>query len=64
MLKQLGINVVSETAVNGDLKKSFKKIINTAFYINDNNSTEVKKELIERISKMLWVEVSVEIVAK
>jgi hypothetical protein len=63
-VKQLGINVVSDRAVNGDLKKSFKQIINTPFYINDNNSTEVKKELIERISKMLGVEITVEIVAK
>jgi hypothetical protein len=63
-VKQLGINVVSDTAINGDLKKSFKQIINTPFYINDNNSTEVKKELLERISKMLRMEITVEIVAK
>jgi superfamily II DNA or RNA helicase len=63
-VKQLGINVVSDTAINGDLKKSFKQIINTPFYINDNNSTEVKKELLERISKMLRMEIIVEIVAK
>lgn len=58
-----GISIISDKADNG-LKKEFKPILNTPFYINSNNSTEAKKMLIEKIAKMLRTEIKVEIVAK
>jgi len=58
-----GISIISDKADNG-LKKEFKPILNTPFYINSNNSTEAKKKLIEKIAKMLSTEIKVEILPK
>ncbi|MEI9955019.1 MAG: hypothetical protein WDM90_01575 [Ferruginibacter sp.] len=58
-----GISIISDKADNG-LEKEFKRISNTPFYINSNNSTEAKKKLIEKISRMLRIEIKVEIMAK
>ncbi len=58
-----GMSIISDKADNG-LKKEFRRIPNTTFYINSNNSTDAKKKLIEKISKMLRMEIKVEIVAK
>ena len=58
-----GISIISEKADNG-LKKEFKRIPNTPFYINSNNGTEAKKKLIEKVARMLRTEVKVEIMAK
>jgi len=58
-----GISLISDKANNG-LEKEFKRIPNTSFYINSNNSTVVKKRLIERIARILRIEIKVEIVVK
>jgi len=42
-----GISIISDKADNG-LKKEFKRILNTPFYINSNNSTEAKKSLLKK----------------
>ena len=58
-----GISIISNKADNG-LKKQFRQIPNTPFYINSNNSTDAKKKLIEKIARMLSLEIKVEIEAK
>lgn len=56
-----GSPVISDRADVG-LKKILKKIPNTQYYINDNNSTSTKKKLIEKISNKLGMRVKVEII--
>lgn len=58
-----GISIISDKADNG-LKKGFKNIRNTNLYINDNNSTDAKKRLIEKVAGMLGISVHVEIELK
>ncbi len=57
------ISVISNKSDNG-LKKLFKPIPNTPFFINDNNSTIAKKNFLEKISELLKVEIHVEIIRK
>ncbi len=59
-LSARGILIISDKADNG-LKKSFKNIRHTNLYINDNNSTDAKKKLIEKVAGILGISVNVEI---
>lgn len=58
-----GISIISDKADNG-LKKEFKRIAGTPFFINSNNSTQAKKNLIERVANVLGTEVKVEVLPK
>jgi len=59
-----GAPIISEKAENDGVKKKYKQIPNSSFFIIDNNSTEAKKDCLEKIAKMLREELKVEVVAK
>ena len=56
--------IISDKEFNDSLHKKYKQISNTKYYLRSDNNTITKKEHIEKIARMLRVEVSVEIVAK
>lgn len=56
--------IISDKKFNDNLRKKYKQISNTKYYLSSNNSTIAKKRHIEKIARMLKVGVSVEIVSK
>jgi len=56
--------IISEKDFNVDLRKKYKPMANSRFYILSNNNTEKKKKYIEKIAKMLGEEITVEEIEK
>lgn len=66
-VKQLpigGAPIISDKAFNVNVKTKYKQIPNTQYYIINNNNTVAKKELIDKIAKILDIKVKVEIVER
>lgn len=56
-----GAPLISDKAYNLGNKKKYKQIPKTSIYIDINNSTQRKKELLEKIGKLLDTKISVQI---
>lgn len=56
-----GAPLISDKAFNVGVKKKYKQIPNTAFYINVNHSTDLKRQYLEKIAKMLDEKITVQI---
>lgn len=56
-----GTPLVSEKKFNVGIKKPFKQIPNTSFYIDINHSTQLKKNYLDKIAQLLGTKISVEI---
>ena len=63
---ELGIRgnslIISDQLYNNSLQRKYKKISDTIYYLRCDNNTITKKEYIEKIAKMLKVNIFVEII--
>ncbi|MBI5747484.1 MAG: type I restriction enzyme HsdR N-terminal domain-containing protein [Nitrospinae bacterium] len=56
-----GAPLISDKAYNVGIKKKYKQISNTSLYIDINHSTQLKKDYLERIAKLLDTKITVQI---